>query len=86
MTPDQWKQGVELWNAGKSLGEIGQALGLGIYDLHPMTRAATREVRRMQAAGEDMTKPVRLDARPLAPGDRDAGAGRLPLPGVRVLS
>ena len=64
MTPEQYNQAVELWNAGKNLAEIGEAVGLGIYQLHMIARAAARETMRMKAAGEDMTKPVRLEPIP----------------------
>lgn len=64
MTREQYNRGVELWNAGQNLFEIASALGLGVYQLHPLMRAGVAEARRMNEAGEDMTKPVRLEAVP----------------------
>lgn len=53
MDIETYNRAVDLWNAGKSLPEIAEAIGArSIYDLHPLTRAATREAVRMIEAGE----------------------------------
>lgn len=51
---------VGLWNEGKTLQEIANALKVGVYDLHPLSRAAVREIRCMIDRGDDMDKPVVL--------------------------
>lgn len=47
LTVHQYNQAVDLWNAGNNIGQIAAALGVGIYDLHPIARAATRVAMRV---------------------------------------
>ena len=58
MTDEEYDAAVALWNAGKDTRAIAEALGLNIYDLHPIMRAAMRVVMNMTADG-----PVMLERR-----------------------
>lgn len=35
LTQDQFDQALEHWKQGKTLGEIAEALGVGLYDVSP---------------------------------------------------
>lgn len=61
---DDYNRAVDLWNDGRSLDVIADELDVSVYDLHPISRAVTREAARMSKDGEDMDAPVRLSRLP----------------------
>lgn len=56
MTARQWNTAIDMWNDGKSLGEISAALGVGIYDLtagSSLLGVVSRLAREMTDAPDD---------------------------------
>lgn len=60
MTEEQVRAAVQLWNSGTMLGEIARELGVGLYDVTFLTRAAMREIIRNPQHPEG--DPIPLDA------------------------
>mgnify|MGYP006961543972 FL=1 len=60
MTDDQIRRAVALWNGGSTLGQIAADLGVGVYDMSFLYRAATRYITRNPNHPDE--EPIILDA------------------------